>query len=70
MASSYKLPNDPNKTTSLHITICIKKDMVLDYVLEIMQYMVALLMELMMYSKHQHFIITKPQFGFCSQIQK
>jgi len=30
MPSSYKLPNDPNKSTSLHITICIKKDMVVE----------------------------------------
>jgi hypothetical protein len=28
--SSYKLPNDPSKTTCLHITICIKQDMVVE----------------------------------------
>jgi hypothetical protein len=33
-------------------------------------YMMVLLMELMEYSKHQHFIITKPYFGYYSQIQK
>jgi len=30
----------------------------------------GLVMELMEYSKHQHLIITKPQFRFCSQIKK
>jgi hypothetical protein len=29
--SSYKLPNDPSKTTCLHITICIKQDMVVEF---------------------------------------
>jgi hypothetical protein len=28
--SSYKLPNDPSKTTCLHITIYIKQDMVVE----------------------------------------
>ncbi len=28
--SSNKLPNDPSKTTCLHITICIKQDMVVE----------------------------------------
>ncbi len=42
----------------------------LNFVLEIMQHMMALLMELMVYSKHQHLTIIKPQFGYCSQIKK
>ncbi len=39
---SYKLSNDPNKTTSLHSTIQIKKICWLNYVLVIMQRMMVL----------------------------
>jgi hypothetical protein len=51
--SSYKLSNDPNKTTGLHTIIRIKVELCArNYAI--------MLMELMVYSKHQHLIITKP----------
>jgi len=59
--SSYKLPNDPSKIACLHTIICIKQNMVVEFCVgNFMQHMMALLMELMVYSKYQHLVITKP----------
>ncbi len=48
--SSYKLPNDPSKIVGLHSTIRIKQNMVVELCAKnYASYMMALLMELMVY---------------------
>jgi hypothetical protein len=59
--SSHELPNDLSRIIGLHTTICIKEDMVVELCVgNYAMCMMALLMELMVYSNHQHLIITKP----------
>ncbi len=60
---SYKLSNDPSKTTGLHFTINIKKICWLNYVLVTMQHLMVLWIELMAFLKHQQHIVKKPLYG-------
>jgi hypothetical protein len=59
-STSYKLLNGLIKIVSSHITICIKQNMLNEFVLKKLQHLMVLLVELMVYSKHQHYIIIKP----------
>jgi len=58
-STSYKLVNGLIKIATLYITICIKQNMLDEFVLKKLQHLMVLLVELMVYSLHQHYTIIK-----------
>jgi hypothetical protein len=65
----YKLSNDPNKTLSLHSTICIRKICWLNYMLVITQHLMVLWMDLMTFLKHYNILWKNHYMDYVSKFQ-
>ncbi len=57
---TYKLLDDPSKTSSLHVIICMKQNMIIELCVGNYALFDGLVNEPMLYSKQRYHIIIKP----------